>query len=91
MRRSFVLGVCVAVCGWVVGLPGETKASPDLSQAEMNAAVNRLVKGFYFQPHVMARLLGQSWKRPSLLSSYWTGFVMLLRYLNKGAGIVEKK
>ncbi len=64
---------------------------PDLSQAEMNAGVNRLLKEFYFQPHVMWRLLRQSWRRPSLLSSYWTGFVMLLKYLRKGAGIVEKK
>ena len=63
---------------------------PDLSQAEMNAGVNRLLKEFYFQPHVMWRLLRQSWRRPSLLSSYWTGFVMLLKYLRKGAGIVEK-
>jgi len=64
---------------------------PDLSQAEMNAAVNRLLKEFYFQPHVMLRLLRQSITRPSLLSSYWTGFVMLLKYLGKGAGLVEKK
>ena len=64
---------------------------PDLSQAEMNAGVNRLLKEFYFQPRVIARLLRQSWRRPALLSSYWTGFVMLLRYLNKRAGIVEKK
>jgi hypothetical protein len=49
---------------------------PDLSQAEMNAGVNRLLKEFYFQPHVIARLLRQSWRRPALLSSYWTGFVM---------------
>ena len=62
---------------------------PDLSQSEMNAAVNRLLKGFYFQPHVIARLLRQSIARPSLLASYGTGFVMLLRYLRKHADIVE--
>ena len=40
---------------------------------------------------VVARLLRQSWKRPALLSSYWTGFIMLLRYLNRRAGLVEKQ
>ena len=64
---------------------------PDLPQGELNAAVNRLLKGFYFQPHVMARLLGQSITRPSLLASYWTGFVRLLEYLAKGAKVVEKR
>ena len=62
---------------------------PDLTQAEMNAGVNRLLKEFYFQPHVMARLLRQSITQPSLLASYWTGFVMLLRYLHRRADIVE--
>jgi anaerobic magnesium-protoporphyrin IX monomethyl ester cyclase len=64
---------------------------PHLSRAEMNAAVNRLLKSFYFQPHVIWRLLRQSWTQPALLSSYWTGFVMLLRYLFKRAEIVEKQ
>lgn len=64
---------------------------PDLSASEMNAAVNRLLKEFYFQPRVILRLLRQSWHRPSLLSSYWTGFVMLLKYLRKGAGMVENQ
>jgi hypothetical protein len=63
---------------------------PDLPQGELNAAVNRLLKGFYFQPHVMARLLGQSITRPSLLASYWTGFVWLLEYLAQGAKVVER-
>jgi anaerobic magnesium-protoporphyrin IX monomethyl ester cyclase len=62
---------------------------PHLSQSEMNAAVNRLLKEFYFQPHVIFRLLRQSIIRPSLLSSYWTGFVMLLRYLLSRAKLVE--
>lgn len=62
---------------------------PEISQSEMNAGVNRLLKEFYFQPHVIFRLLRQSIHRPSLLSSYWTGFIMLVRYLCRRANIVE--
>lgn len=63
---------------------------PDLKQSEMNAAVNRLLKEFYFQPHVIFRLLRQSITQPSLLFSYWNGFVMLLRYLKGRARLVEE-
>ncbi|MFH1970091.1 MAG: radical SAM protein [Verrucomicrobiota bacterium] len=63
---------------------------PHLSQGEINAAVNRLLKEFYFQPRVILRLLRQSIARPSLLLSYLNGFVMLLRYLFTRAGLVEK-
>lgn len=63
---------------------------PDLPQGELNAAVNRLLKEFYFQPHVMARLFLRSLSQPSLLASYWTGFVRLLRYLGTSAKMVEK-
>lgn len=64
---------------------------PELPQGEMNAAVNRLLREYYFQPHVMFRLLRQSIRRPSLLASYWNGFVMLVRYLFTRAGFVEGK
>ncbi|NCD34121.1 MAG: radical SAM protein [Spartobacteria bacterium] len=63
---------------------------PNLSQQEMNAAVNNLLRSFYFQPHVMFRLLRQSISHPSLLSSYWTGFIMLIKYLFSRAKVVEK-
>ncbi|MBR6020861.1 MAG: radical SAM protein [Kiritimatiellae bacterium] len=62
---------------------------PDLKQGEMNAAVNRLLKGYYFRPRVMLRLLGQSIGRPSLLASYARGFVGFVGYLRKRAGGVE--
>lgn len=62
---------------------------PGLPQGEMNAAVNRLLRDYYFQPHVMFRLLRQSITRPSLLASYFNGFVMLVRYLLTRAGLVE--
>ena len=64
---------------------------PNLKQGEMNAAVNRLLKEYYFRPRVMLRLLGQSIGRPSLLASYARGFVGFVEYLRKRAGDVEKK
>lgn len=62
---------------------------PELKQGEMNAAVNRLLKEYYFRPRVMLRLLGQSIGRPSLLASYARGFVGFVGYLRKRAGGVE--
>ncbi len=62
---------------------------PGLSQAEMNAAVNRFLREYYFQPHVVARLLRQSLTRPSLLVSYGRGFGLLLKYLATRAHLVE--
>lgn len=62
---------------------------PGLSQAEMNAAVNRFLRDYYFQPHVVLRLLRQSLARPSLLMSYMRGFGLLLKYLATRARLVD--
>ncbi len=62
---------------------------PDLSQAEMNAAVNSLLRKYYLRPRVVARLLRQSVSNPSLLASYSRGAIMLLRYLFTRARLVE--
>ena len=64
---------------------------PGLSQAEMNAAVNRLLKEYYFRPRVMARLFWDAVGRPSLLASYARGFFGFVGYLKKRAGSVERQ
>lgn len=64
---------------------------PHLPQGEMNAAVNRLLRSYYFQPHVMLRLLRQSLTQPSLLASYFRGFVLLVKYIFTRAGVVENR
>ncbi len=63
---------------------------PDLSQAEMNTAVNRLLREYYFRPMVVARLFWQTIKHPSLLISYVIGAIRLVKYFMMRAGIVEK-
>jgi len=64
---------------------------PGLSQAEMNAAVNRLLREYYFRPKAIARLFWQALKQPSLLISYIIGAVHLVEYFMMRAGVVEKK
>jgi radical SAM superfamily enzyme YgiQ (UPF0313 family) len=64
---------------------------PHLKASEMNAAVNRLLKGYYFKPKIIMRLLKQGIRSPSLLLSYMRGACYLLLYSFYRAARVESE
>ncbi len=64
-------------------------AYPHLKAEEMNAAVNRLLKEYYFRPKVIWRLLRQGVLDTSLLISYIRGMCYLLSYIFKRSRKVE--